>query len=333
MFDLLIVLVFSFGATLAIGGKAINVLRSLQGRGQPIRDDGPASHFSKVGTPTMGGLIIIGCVLLSTAIFCQYTNAILLLSFVMITYGAIGFMDDYAKVKKQTTNGIKAKLRLAAEFSVAGIVLYCIKGSSTQVTIPFIATPIEFGWLYYILASMAIVGTANSTNLTDGLDGLLIVPTIIIFSTFIGAIYMLNAGIYPKGKFPVNLSSDEIYELIRFCVIFIGVSLGFLWFNSNPASIFMGDVGSLAIGGAIGTLAVILHQEIFLIIGGGVFVAEALSVMIQVGSYRMRKKRVFLMAPIHHHFEKMGLPENKVVARFWIVSLLLGLFNLYLTTL
>ncbi len=332
MYNFFIVLFTSFTITVLAGKKSIQLLRALQGNGQPIRDDGPETHIKKAGTPTMGGLLIIMCILLCTGIFCEITKILIPIIFVLISYGLIGFLDDYSKVKKQTTKGIKAKLRLLLEFVVAGIVIWYVN-PSTNINIPFVQNGLDFGLLYYVLASLVIVGTANSTNLTDGLDGLLSGTVIMVFTCFLASCYMIINHIYPEGKFGMNLDNTEMFDLMAFCYITIGVFLGFLWYNANPAKVFMGDVGSLSIGGVIGTIAIILKQEIYLVIIGGVFVAEALSVIIQVVSYKIRKKRVFLMAPIHHHFEKMGISENTVVMRFWIVNLLLCICGMFLTAL
>jgi phospho-N-acetylmuramoyl-pentapeptide-transferase len=309
----------------------IRLLREWQGKGQPIRDDGPQTHLKKAGTPTMGGIFIIACTTISSLIFCSLTKELMTILFVMLSYGFIGFMDDYAKVKKQNSKGIRAKLRLLLEFIVAAAVIFFLN-PPTSINIPFCVYEIELRIFYYILASIAIVGSANATNLTDGLDGLLSGPVIMVFTCFLASCYMIVSGIYPEGKYGLSLNNDAIINLMMFCVLIIGVFLGFLWYNVNPAKIFMGDVGSLAVGGIIGTIAVMLRQEIYLVIIGGVFVVEALSVIIQVFSYKTRKKRVFLMAPIHHHFEKMGLDENTVVMRFWIVSLILCVLGMLLTT-
>lgn len=334
MSDSITILFSSFVLAVFSTGKFTHLLKRLQGKGQPIRNDGPQSHLSKAGTPTMGGIIIISCILVCAVILCDVHDVILPVLFVMITYGLIGFSDDYSKIKKQNTKGIKAKLRLALEFIIAWMAVWYVQmkvNPSTAVNVPFLSKGIELGYAYYVLASVAIVGTANATNLTDGLDGLLTGTVIILFATFSAVIYMISHQIYPGGRFGVLLQPEEMNELLKLCLIFVGVCLGFLWHNTNPAKVFMGDVGSLAIGGAIGTTAVLLRQEIFLIIMGGVFVLEALSVILQVASYKMRKKRIFRMAPIHHHFEQVGMAENTIVVRFWIVHLMLCLFGIYLS--
>lgn len=331
MHYLLIGFLCSFVIILLTMKKSIKWLRGWQGKGQPIRDDGPETHLKKSGTPTMGGIFIIACTTISSLIFCNFTRELIVILFVMLSYGLIGFLDDYSKVKKQTSKGIGVKLRLFLEFAVAGIVLFILKPKTT-INIPFLSDAIEIGVFYYILASITIVGSANATNLTDGLDGLLSGTVIMVFTCFLASCYMISNNLYPDGRYGIDLSNWSSHNLMMFCIVMIGVLLGFLWYNVNPAKVFMGDVGSLAIGGIIGTIAVILKQEIYLIVIGGVFVAEALSVIIQVLSYKTRKKRVFLMAPIHHHFEKMGLDENTVVLRFWIVNLILCILGMFLLT-
>ncbi len=328
MVNLFFILFLSFLFAILSGKKFIQIMRRWQSKGQPIRNDGPESHLKKVGTPTMGGLLIIASVIILAAIFSTSTIVVPLL-FIMITYGCIGFMDDYMKIKKQTVKGIKAKLRLVVEFIIAGVALFYINPTTT-IRIPLIDNHLDIGYLYYLLASFAIVGCANATNLTDGLDGLLTGTSIIVLATFVFIIFMIENNIYPPERLDIEINSKNMNNLMAFLTIFIGVLLGFLWYNSNPARIFMGDVGSLAIGGVIGTTVVILKQELLLVVIGGIFVAEALSVMIQVFSYKLWKKRVFLMAPIHHHFEKMNTAENTVVIRFWIVNCLLCAFAIWL---
>lgn len=321
MYNLFIVLLSSFLLIVLSSKKFIYFIQKWQAEGQPIRNDGPESHMKKTGTPTMGGLLIIGCIIVSIIIF-TIDKIVLPLIFIMITYGYIGFIDDYTKVKKRNTNGIKPNLRLLLEFIIAAIVLYYINPTTT-IRIPFINIIFDLGLLYYLLASIVIVGSANATNLTDGLDGLLSGTAIIVLATFFLIIFMISYNIYPIDKLDITMDQDDLYIMMVLYSIVIGVLLGFLWYNANPARIFMGDVGSLAIGGFIGTSAIILKQEILLVIIGGIFVAEALSVIIQVLFYKLCKKRVFLMAPLHHHFEKMDIAENTVVIRFWIVNLLL----------
>jgi phospho-N-acetylmuramoyl-pentapeptide-transferase len=325
--SLFLILIVSFLSTILSGKKFIKLMSRWQGKGQPIRDDGPDTHLKKAGTPTMGGILIIG-LLLGFSLVIPATEIILPVLFITTTYSCIGFLDDYAKVKKQNVKGIGAKTRLVVEFIIAGVALYYINPTTT-VRIPIFNTDIDMGYLYYLFTSIIIVGSANATNLTDGLDGLLAGTSLIVLSTLVFIMFIVVNDIIGLKQY-VSIGIDDIYSLMTLCTTFIGILLGFLWFNSNPARIFMGDVGSLAIGGFIGTTAVILKQELLLVVIGGVFVAEALSVIIQVASYKSRKKRVFLMAPIHHHFEKLGIAENTVVMRFWIVNCILCAFSLWL---
>lgn len=327
MHTIFIVLLISFLLTILVGKKFIQFMIKWQGEGQPIRNDGPETHMLKIGTPTMGGLLIICIILICSAIF-TISTIILPLLFITVAYGSIGFIDDYAKIKKQNTKGLKAKTRLLLELIIAAIVIWYID-PITIIRIPFIDRILDLGLLYYFFAIIVVVGSANATNLTDGLDGLLSGTAIIALSTFVLIILMILYNIYPITKLDVTLDQNDLYDLIALYSIVIGVLLGFLWYNASPARIFMGDVGSLAIGGLIGITAIILKQEILLIIIGGIFVIEALSVIIQVISYKIRKKRIFLMAPIHHHFEKLNIPENTIVIRFWIISLLLSYLSLW----
>lgn len=336
MHQFIIALIGSFLITLLVGKKVIIQLKKIQPYGQPIRINGPETHHKKAGTVTMGGIIIIFCTIICTLLFCKINAQLLIILFVMISYGLIGFIDDYTKVIKKNTNGTKAIIRLIIEFLIAGISLWLIKkyiNQTTYVNIPLLDNAVNFGASYYLLASIAIVGTANATNLTDGLDGLLSGTVIMIFISFCIISYMIIDGhFYPEAKYGFMKYPNAILELTVFYATIIGILIGFLWYNANPARVFMGDVGSLSLGGMIGIIAVLLRQEIFLIIIGGLFVCEALSVIIQVGSYKLRGKRVFLMTPIHHHFEKLGWHENTIVIRFWIVNFILCVLGIFLTT-
>ncbi len=325
--NLFLTVLLSFLVTTFSGKSFIRLMSKWQGKGQPIRDDGPESHLKKVGTPTMGGILII-VLLLGFSSVIPVTEIILPVLFITTTYSCIGFLDDYAKVTKQTVKGLTAKLRLLVEFIIAGIVLYYINPTTT-VRIPILSSSLDLGYLYYVLASIIIVGSANATNLTDGLDGLLTGTSLIVLSTLVLIMFMIVNNIVDLRE-SLSIGEQDIYSLMTLCTTLIGILLGFLWYNANPARIFMGDVGSLAIGGFIGTVAVIIKQELLLVVIGGIFVAEALSVIIQVASYKLRKKRVFLMAPIHHHFEKLGIAENTVVMRFIVVNYLLCAFSLWL---
>jgi phospho-N-acetylmuramoyl-pentapeptide-transferase len=316
------------------GPRFISWLKHKQGKGQPIRSDGPESHLlTKKGTPTMGGLLILLCFTISTLLWADLSNVFVLACMVVtLGFGLIGFMDDYAKVAKRSSAGVSGKVRLIMEFAFAGLAVYTVM-SLTQpiIKLPFIKDvfidlSFYFGVFYILFGSVVIVGAGNAVNLTDGLDGLATMPVIIATATF--AIFAYVAG---NARFADYL---QIYpvpgagELTVFCGALIGACLGFLWYNAPPARVFMGDTGSLALGGAIGSIAVVTKQELVLIIVGGLFVVEALSVIIQVAWFKRTGRRVFLMAPIHHHFEKKGWAEPTIVIRFWIVSLMLALIGL-----
>ena len=322
-------LIFGF----IFGKPLINLLRRRQGRGQPIRSDGPEGHFSKVGTPTMGGALILGALVVSTLLWARLDNMyIWVVLFVTIGFGVIGFADDYAKVSRQTVAGVSGKLRLGLGFLIAlAAAVMAAKlhpaGLSTHVAVPILKDAlVPFGLLFFPFAMIVIVGTANAVNLTDGLDGLAIMPVMI-------AAAALGVLAYAVGRVDFTQYLDVHYvpgtgELFVFCMALIGGGLGFLWYNAPPAAIFMGDTGSLALGGALGAIAVLTKHEIVWMIIGGVFVAEALSVIIQVFWFKRTGKRVFLMAPIHHHFEKKGYPESQIVIRFWIIALILAMVGL-----
>ena len=322
-------LIFGF----VFGRPLINLLRRRQGRGQPIRTDGPEGHFSKAGTPTMGGALILGALVVSTLLWARLDNMhIWVVLFVTVGFGAIGLADDYAKVTKQTVVGVSGKLRLGLGFVIALVAALAAAqlhpdGLSTQVAVPILKdTLVPFGLLFFPFAMIVIVGTANAVNLTDGLDGLAIMPVMI-------AAAALGVVAYAVGRVDFTQYLDVHYvpgtgELFVFCMALIGGGLGFLWYNAPPAAIFMGDTGSLALGGALGAVAVLTKHEIVWMIIGGVFVVEALSVIIQVFWFKRTGNRVFLMAPIHHHFEKKGYAESQIVIRFWIVALILAMIGL-----
>ena len=329
----------------AIGPWFIDRLRARQ-IGQQIRDDGPKSHHKKAGTPTMGGALILFCLVVSTLLWCDLSNRFVLLALmVSVLFGMIGFADDYAKVTKRNSKGIPGKLRLLLEFAIAAGALSYLFLSNTmppelrhELQLPFTnfyeVSPTLSSWLYIVFGSFVVVGTANAVNLTDGLDGLAIGPTIINAGVFLLFAYL--AGVETtiltstggKESIAQYLHIAHIpgaVELAVFCAALFGAGVGFLWYNTYPASVFMGDVGSLSIGGAIGMLAVLTKNELTLAIVGGLFLVEALSVIIQVGSFKTRGKRVFRMAPIHHHYELKGWEEPKIIVRFWLISILLGL--------
>ena len=314
---------------LLIGPRFINMLRVRQGKGQPIREDGPASHFAKRGTPTMGGLMILISVVVSMLLWMDLTNPFVWACLaVTVGFGGIGFLDDYDKVTKYSHKGVSARVRLAMEFVVAGVAAYIIVSQiSTNLYVPFLSGRyIPLGPLYYVFAAVVIVGAGNAVNLTDGLDGLAIMPVIIAAGTF--AIIAYLAGRIDYAHYLGIPHVPRAGELAILCAGIMGAGLAFLWFNAPPAAVFMGDTGSLALGGALGAIAVAAHHEIVLAIVGGLFVMEAVSVIIQVLVYKRTGKRVFLMAPIHHHFEKLGWAESTVVIRFWIISIILAIIGL-----
>jgi phospho-N-acetylmuramoyl-pentapeptide-transferase len=314
---------------LIIGPRFIAMLRVRQGKGQPIREDGPQSHLAKRGTPTMGGLMILVSLAVSMLLWMDLTSPLVWACIaVTLGFGAIGFLDDYDKVKKRSHAGVPGRVRLAGEFLVAGIASWILVSQiDTNVYVPFLSGRyIPLGPFYYLFAAFVIVGAGNAVNLTDGLDGLATMPVVIAAGTF--AIIAYLAG---RADFAHYLGIPHIPragELAILCAAIMGSCLAFLWFNAPPAAVFMGDTGSLALGGALGAIAVAAHHEIVLGIVGGLFVMEALSVIIQVAVYKRTGKRVFKMAPIHHHFEQLGWKEPTVVIRFWIVSIVLALIGL-----
>lgn len=299
--------------------------------GQNVRDDGPQSHKKKQGTPTMGGGLILLSLIPAALLWLDLSNGLVIAAVVvMFGFGLVGYVDDYLKVSKKNTKGLPGKVRLFAEFFLSGLVVALLVWQghlSTEVPVPFFKNvSIELGWLYVAFASLVIVGCANAVNLTDGLDGLAIVPVIIAVGTL-----MLFAYVAGHVKIAQYLQIPHVVgagELAPVASAVMAAGLGFLWFNSYPAQVFMGDVGSLSLGGFLGILAVLSKNELLLILIGGVFVVEALSVITQVISFKMTGKRIFRMAPIHHHFELGGMVENKIIVRFWIISILLALLSL-----
>lgn len=300
--------------------------------GQVIRNDGPATHFSKKGVPTMGGLLILFAVTISTLLWTDLTNLyVWTIMGVMLFYGAIGAVDDIRKFTRQNSKGLSASTKILCQSAgavVAGVVLLNSTGFDTSLTFPFLKNirP-ELGWFYLLFMALLLIGSSNAVNLTDGLDGLAIGPIVVTSGVYLLFSYLAGHAVFASYlQIPHVMGAGEVTV---FCGGLAGACLGFLWFNSFPAQIFMGDVGSLAIGGALGTVAVIIKQEILLALVGGVFVLEALSVILQVGYFKFSGgKRIFLMAPFHHHFEEMGWEEPKVVVRFWIISVILGLLAL-----
>lgn len=295
---------------------------------QFIRDDGPQSHLKKAGTPTLGGVFILGSVFITSILLGNFNSKPFLITLlVTVSYFALGWLDDYLKVIKKNSNGVSAKAKLVWQFSTAILLMYYAVNMghmSTSLFIPFFKEPIlDLGWLYIIFASFVIVGSSNAVNLTDGLDGLVTGPVITSSST-LGVLSYL-AGHVELASYLLIPYVEGSGELVVLAAAIVGASVGFLWYNSYPAQIFMGDVGSLALGGALGTMAVFTKNEFLFVIIGGIFVMEAISVILQVASYKIRKKRIFKMAPIHHHFELLGWPEPKVIVRFWIISIVLSI--------
>jgi phospho-N-acetylmuramoyl-pentapeptide-transferase len=313
---------------LAVGPLLIRKLQSLQ-IDQQIREDGPQSHLVKKGTPTMGGILIIFAVVFSTLLWTDLSiNYIWLILLVTVGYGLIGFVDDYRKLAGKSSKGISGKAKLAMEIVIAlfvSMILYLKPEFNSQVAIPFFKTVSpNLGWGYVVLSTFIIVGAANAVNLTDGLDGLAIGPATICFATYV--LFAYFAGNVKVASYLQIPHVSGAGELAVFCGALVGAALGFLWFNAYPAEVFMGDVGSLSLGGALGTMAIITKQEILLAIVGGIFVLETFSVIFQVGYFKLTQgKRIFRMAPLHHHFELKGWAEPKVIVRFWIISILLAL--------
>jgi len=314
---------------LIIGPKFINMLRVRQGKGQPIRADGPQTHQAKVGTPTMGGLMILTSLVLSMLIWMNpATPLVWACMAVTVGFGIIGFLDDYDKVTKRSHKGVSGRVRLMLEFIVAGVATWIIVGpSSTDVYVPFVfGQYVPLGPLYYLFAAVVIVGFGNAVNLTDGLDGLATMPVVIAAGAFLLITYLVGRTDYSSYLgIPFVPGAGELTIL---CAGIMGAGLAFLWFNAPPAAVFMGDTGSLALGGALGAIAVASHHEIVLVIIGGLFVMETASVIIQVFWFKRTGKRIFRMAPIHHHFEQLGWKESTVVIRFWIISIVLAVLGL-----
>ena len=318
--------------SLYFGPKLIRALQRMQ-IGQTVRDDGPESHLSKSGTPTMGGILILASIVSSILLWADLSNTyVWVVLFIVVSFGIIGFVDDYRKVIRKDANGLIARWKYFWQTVVGlatALFLYWIAQGpeETSLIIPFVKDVLpQLGIFYVLISYFVIVGTSNAVNLTDGLDGLAIVPTIMVASAF-----ALFAYVTGNANFSEYLNIPHIAmtsELVIVCTAIVGAGLGFLWFNTYPAQVFMGDVGSLALGAALGVIAILVRQELVLFIMGGVFVMETVSVILQVGSYKLRGQRIFRMAPIHHHYELKGWPEPRVIVRFWIISLVLVLIGL-----
>jgi phospho-N-acetylmuramoyl-pentapeptide-transferase len=320
--------VFMFGPSL------ISVLRVKQGRGQPIRADGPQRHLiEKQGTPTMGGLMILVGIVVSTLLWADLSNLyVWAVLFVMLGFGAIGFYDDFLKVTRSSSRGFSGRVRLLCELAIAAVAVYAFMRIGEQELAGKLALPffkdvlVPFGLAFILVGSIVIVGAGNAVNLTDGLDGLAIVPVMIAAGSYGLIVYLVGNAVF-ADYLQIHFVKGS-GELAVLCGAIIGAGLGFLWFNAPPAMIFMGDTGSLALGGAIGAIAVAAKHEIVLLVIGGLFVLETVSVIVQVISFKTWGKRVFAMAPLHHHFEQKGWKESTIVIRFWIISFVLALLGL-----
>ncbi len=315
------------------GPRLIALLKVKQGKGQPIRDDGPETHFAKAGTPTMGGLMILGAIVVTTLLWADLTNPyVWAVLFVLTGFGAIGFYDDYLKVTTGSTAGFSGRMRLLLEVLVAGIGTFIIIKAgdpklSTALAFPFFKDLLlQMGWWFLPFAVLVIVGAGNAVNLTDGLDGLAIVPVMIAAASFGLIVYLVGHAVF--ASYLQLHYVRGVGELAVLTGAILGAGLGFLWYNAPPAQIFMGDTGSLSLGGALGAIAVAAKHEIVLAIVGGLFVLETVSVIVQVVSYKLTGRRVFRMAPLHHHFEKKGWKEETIVIRFWIIAVVLALIGL-----
>ena len=316
-----------------IGPKMIEWLRNKQGEGQPIRDDGPESHLLKKGTPTMGGLLILIALCVSTILWADMSNRyVWCILFVAVGFGFIGFIDDFLKIRRVSSKGLSFQLKIIAQVLLSLMVVFAITNlleprTENSLSIPFIKdVVIQLGWFFFPFSVLVIVGSSNAVNLTDGLDGLAIVPVMIA-----GGCFALIAYLVGNTVFANYLQIHHVVgagELSVFCGALIGAGLGFLWFNAPPAMVFMGDTGSLSLGGSLGAISIITKHELVLLIIGGLFVLETVSVIVQVASFKITGRRVFRMAPLHHHFEKKGWAEPTVVIRFWIIAFILALIGL-----
>jgi len=314
---------------LIFGPRFIAMLRVRQGKGQPIREDGPQTHLAKRGTPTMGGLMILSALVVSILLWMDLSNPFVWACLgVTVGFGLIGFMDDYDKVTKRSHKGLSGKVRLLFEFAIAGAATWVIVNhANTNLYVPFLSgRAIPLGPFYYVFAATFIVGFGNAVNLTDGLDGLATMPVVVAAGALALIAYL--AGRVDFATYLGIPHVPRVGELAILCAAIIGAGLAFLWFNAPPAAVFMGDTGSLALGGALGAIAVATNHEIVLLVIGGLFVLETASVIIQVFWFKRTGKRIFRMAPIHHHFEQLGWPETTVVVRFWIISIILAVIGL-----
>ena len=317
-----------------LGPRMIRWLKVKQGKGQPIREDGPESHLlTKQGTPTMGGVMILLAVAVSTVLWADLANGyVWIVLFVTLGFGVLGFLDDYLKVVKRNSKGLPGKVKLLGQVLLSAVAVVWVQllappEMSSHLALPFVKDFLwDMGVFYLPFMLIVIVGASNAVNLTDGLDGLAIVPIMIASGCFLLISYLIGNAVF-AGYLHIHFVPGA-GELAVFCAALIGAGLGFLWFNAPPAMVFMGDTGSLSFGGALGAISVIVKHELVLAIIGGLFVLEAVSVMVQVASFKLTGKRVFRMAPIHHHFEKLGWSEPTIVIRFWIIACILALVGL-----
>jgi len=311
-----------------LGPFFIKWLKVKQGKGQPIRDDGPQSHLSKAGTPTMGGLLILLTFTLSTLLWADLSSSFIWLGLLLtLGYGLIGWLDDHLKISKANPKGLAGRWKLSLQLLFGGVTAFGLyQMTDPVVDVPFFNIQWDMGLWYLPFIVFVLIGTSNAVNLTDGLDGLAVTPTFMVATAFAVIVYL--SGHAGFSKYLLIPYVPGAGELTVFCGAMVGACLGFLWFNTYPAQVFMGDVGALALGGALGFVACAVHQQFLLAIAGGLFVLEAVSVMVQVASFKLTGKRVFRMAPIHHHYELKGWAEPKVIVRFWIISLILALVAL-----
>lgn len=331
-FRAIVSILTGLGLSLWLGPRLIKRLQKMQ-VGQVVREEGPESHLSKSGTPTMGGILILLALITSVLLWCQLSNPyVWVVLFILVSFGTIGFIDDYRKVVRKNTEGLSARWKYFWQSVSALAVAFYLYASAqepaqTALIVPFFKEIMpQLGLLFVVLTYFVIVGSSNAVNLTDGLDGLAIMPTVMVAAGL--ALIAWATGNVHYAEYLHIPYVKYTSELVIVCTSIVGAGLGFLWFNTYPAQLFMGDVGSLALGAALGVLAVLVRQEFLLVIMGGVFVMETLSVILQVGSYKLRGQRIFRMAPIHHHYELKGWPEPRVIVRFWIVTLVLVLIGL-----
>ncbi len=322
----------ALGISLLVGPTLIRQLTRRQ-IGQQVRDDGPQSHLSKRGTPTMGGALILVAVAIATLLWSDLTNRFVWFALITtLLFGVVGWIDDYRKVVQRNSRGLSARAKFLSQSAIALTVATLLYLTAevpveTQLIVPiFKEVAIELGWLFIPLAWLVIVGSSNAVNLTDGLDGLAILPTVMVAGGL--AVFVYASGHLSFANYLAIPAVPGIGELVVFCSALVGAGLGFLWFNTYPAQVFMGDVGALALGAALGVVAVAVRQELVLLIMGGVFVMETVSVILQVASFRLTGRRIFRMAPLHHHFELKGWPEPRVIVRFWIITVILVLVAL-----